>query len=102
MSDVVVSFSGWNASGVSWGDQGWGVGSTNVSAAGEVGTVSAIGAATASPTGVQATGVLGAVTVSGVANTAVTGVEATAELGTVSIALGIDVEVTGEIGRAHV
>ncbi len=37
MATAIVAFEGWGASGVGWGDQGWGVGHTDVTATGAVG-----------------------------------------------------------------
>lgn len=39
MADAVVAFDGWNAA-IGWGEQGWGEGYSNISAAGEVGNLS--------------------------------------------------------------
>ena len=110
MADALVAFQGWNASGVAWGDQGWGQGltpgvsatgavgtvsvyattgvdvfPTNVSATGAVGTVSVSGLAYVFPTTVSATGAVGAVSVSGLAYVYPTTVSATGAVGTVSV-----------------
>ena len=39
MAGVIVAFDGWNASGVGWGEQGWGEGVGNLTATGAVGNV---------------------------------------------------------------
>ncbi|MFZ9777837.1 MAG: hypothetical protein ACO3CI_05860, partial [Schleiferiaceae bacterium] len=69
MTDAVVAFQGWNASGVGWGDDPWGE------------------SLAALPTG---TGQVGSVTIAADANVSLTGVFATGEVGTVTVTAGAD------------
>jgi hypothetical protein len=130
VADTTVAYEGWNASGVAWGDQGWGQGVTILpGATGEVGTVtvaanadvdvtgfeatSAVGTVTVAANadvdavGVEGTGAVGTVAITGDANVDATGLEATGEVGTVTVAANADVDVvgvggTGEIGTVAV
>ena len=56
MAGVIVAFDGWNASGVGWGEQGWGEGVSNLTATGFVGTVSVAASTLIPVTGVSASG----------------------------------------------
>ena len=56
MAGVIVAFDGWNASGVGWGEQGWGEGVGNLTATGAVGTVVVAAESIVPVTGLQATG----------------------------------------------
>ena len=81
MTDAVVAFQGWNASGVGWGDDPWGESlAANPTATGAVGTVVVTANADVLVTGVVGTGQVGDVVVSGIANVPVTSVEATGQV----------------------
>ena len=85
MADAKVAFEGWGASGVAWGSQGWGVGHSDVTATGEVGTVAVTADANVYPSGLEATGQVGSVVVAADANVFPTGVSATGAIGTVTV-----------------
>ena len=111
MADTTVAYEGWNASGVAWGDQGWGQGVTILpGATGEVGTVTVEANADVDVTGFEATSAVGAVTVTCDANVDAVGVEGTGAVGTVAVTGDANVNATGleatgevgKIGRAHV
>lgn len=68
MADAIVGFEGWSASGVGWGEQGWGVGKTDVTATGQIGSVTFIGSATVTPSGVVAVGLIGQINIWGPIN----------------------------------
>ncbi len=62
MTDVVVAFEGWNASGVGWGEQGWGQGVASLpTGTGAVGTPTVFLETLVPVTGVSATGYVGSV-----------------------------------------
>lgn len=64
MTDAVVAFEGWDASGVGWGEQGWGQGVASMpTGTGAAGTVSVFLETPVSVTGVSATGYVGSVIV---------------------------------------
>lgn len=75
MANAIVAFEGWGASGVGWGSQGWGVGHTDVTATGAVGSLTVSAGATVFAVGVEASGVVGTVAVVAAANVFPTGVK---------------------------
>ena len=98
MAGVIVAFEGWNASGVAWGNQGFGQGVANVSGTGQVGDVRV-------QVQVRVTGVVGTlsvndVTVQAFAVVSTTGVTGTGQVG--SVVAGKAVYVTGVAGTGSV
>ena len=102
MADAKVAFEGWGASGVAWGDQGWGVGHSNVTGTGAVGSVAVTADANVYPSGLEATGQVGNVLVQADANVFPTGVQATGAVGTVVVVAEAVVQVTGVYGTGYV
>jgi hypothetical protein len=97
VAGVIVAFSGWNASGVGWGEQGWGEGVGNITATTAVGTITVFAQTTATVlvTGNAATAELGDEVIVATAIVIEDGVEGTGQIGTVSVAAEAPFAVTG-------
>ena len=98
MADVNVGFTGWGASGVTWGEDPWGQSAASLPVGtGQVGSVTVTGATSiaVTVTGLSATGQVGSVTVTGSANVTLTGVSATGNVGSVSVTGSSSATVTG-------
>lgn len=97
MAGVIVAFSGWNASGVGWGEQGWGEGVGNLTATSAVGTVTVFAQinAFAVVTGNAATAELGDEIIIATAVIVEDGVQGAAQIGSVSVPAEGAIEVTG-------
>jgi len=86
VANARVAFEGWGASGVAWGDQPWGQGtSSNIEATGETGTVVINAVAVTGVTGQAVLAGLGDETVIATANVDVTGVTASGLVGSVLV-----------------
>lgn len=106
MADATVAFQGWNASGVGWGEQGWGEGLSNLTATGAVGDVTVVAKACIDVTGVEGSGAVGDVSVVAKAVVSVTGVQGTTALNTVTVTgtgfvYPTGVTGTGQVGTVH-
>jgi hypothetical protein len=97
VAGVIVAFDGWNASGVGWGEQGWGEGVGNLTATTAVGTITVFAQTTATVlvTGNAATAELGDEVIVATAIVIEDGVEGTGQIGTVSVAAEAPFAVTG-------
>lgn len=97
MTDVVVSYTGWDATGVTWGYQAWGiaVGNASLVGTGEIGDVTVTGDALELVTDLKVLCDVGTVTVDATTNVSVTGVYATGDVGTVTQRSANIIPVTG-------
>jgi hypothetical protein len=97
VAGVIVAFDGWNASGVGWGEQGWGEGVGNLTATVAVGDVTVFAQTTATVLvdGNAATAELGDEIIVATAIIVEDGVEGTGQIGTVSVAAEAPFAVTG-------
>lgn len=82
MANAIVAFQGWDASGVSWGDQGWGEGKSACVATAAIGTTTVAIGAVVNVTGVQVVGSIGTITISQSVIVYPTGVVGYGQIGT--------------------
>jgi len=95
MTDVTVTFAGWNSTSQSWGGGPWSQSEGLPAATGTVGAVSVLAESDVPVTGLVATGSVGSVTANSENAVSVTGVEGTGIVGSTYVGLGARVRFVG-------